>query len=238
MAYALDVAGGAPESVHINELRDGTRTLQEFGALAIPGGFSYGDDIAAGQVLATEMKSSFLYDQLHQFTSDEKPIIGICNGFQVLVRTGLLPSGELGKQRTTLATNDVGQFVCRWVDLRAAPSASRFVEADGSLIPMQVAHGEGRFITDDDTLKQLQDNRQIVYRYAVADPEAPVPFPDNPNGSLDNIAGICDPTGTIIGMMPHPERSIDAFHPDRRRTEVARQAAYNLLERFVAYAAQ
>jgi phosphoribosylformylglycinamidine synthase subunit PurQ / glutaminase len=237
-AHALNVAGGASELVHINELREGSRSLHEFGALAIPGGFSYGDYVASGQVLANEIAASFLSDELRQFTDEQKPIIGICNGFQVLVRTGLLPAGTMGEQRATLATNDVGHFVCRWVDLRAAPSVSSFVNTSDELIPMHVAHGEGRFTTDAATLEQLQAQDQIVYRYAVADPEAPVPFPANPNGSLDDIAGICDPTGTIIGMMPHPERSIEAFHPaGQQATTRARSAAYDLLRRFVIRAA-
>lgn len=232
MAYAFQEAGATPEVVHVNQLRDGSRNLRSYGALAIPGGFSYGDDIASGKVLANEM-TSYLSDQLREFTDAEKPILGVCNGFQVLVRTGLLPSGKVGEQTVTLASNESGLFGCRWVDLSLGESVCKFIQpADLGVaeqhvvIPMQVAHGEGRFLTEGKHLEQLRNSDQIVFRYAPG---------DNPNGSVDDIAGICDPTGTILGMMPHPERSVDAFHPDRTRNTAARTAANVLFKGIVDY---
>lgn len=237
MAYAFESAGGSPEIVHINQLRSGERSLSDFGALAIPGGFSYGDDIASGKVLATEL-TSYLSDQLQQFTDQEKPIIGVCNGFQVLVRTGLLPSRTLGEQRATLADNEIGRFECRWIDLAVGKSACRFVQPEdfAGAIPMQTAHGEGRFFADPATLDELKATGQVVFRYTSPDGSKANGFPANPNGAIDDIAGICDPTGTILGMMPHPERSIAAFHPHRSRTAVARAAAIGIFTNIVAYA--
>src|SRR5688572_17610217 len=121
MAHAFEVAGARPEVVHVNQLRSGDRRLSQYGVLAIPGGFSYGDDIASGQVLAAEL-SSFLSDQLQRFVDDDKPVLGVCNGDQVLMRTGLLPNGTLGKQQATLAENTSGRFECRWIDLAVAES--------------------------------------------------------------------------------------------------------------------
>lgn len=238
MAYAFEVNGGNPSIVHVNELRDGSKRLDDFGILAIPGGFSYGDDIASGKVLANEL-TSFLYDQLQAFVDKEKPILGVCNGDQVLVRTGLLPNGTLGEQSATLTDNEVGRFECRWIDLAVGRSVCRFVQPEDFVeqpLPMQTAHGEGRFFGDDQTIDRLKKNGQIVFRYTAPDGSKPTGYPENPSGSLDNVAGICDPTGTILGMMPHPERSIGAFHPHRVRTDAARGAANVLFRNIVNYA--
>ena len=238
MANAFYEAGAEPEVVHVNQLRNGARQLKNYGVLAIPGGFSYGDDIASGKVLATEL-TSYLSDQLQEFTDEGKPIIGICNGFQVLVRTGLLPNRTLGEQQVTLAENEVGRFECRWIDLAVEQSASKFVIPEDFAdqpIPMQIAHGEGRFFGSEDSVRELNENSQIVFRYSTPDLEKPQGYPQNPNGSVDNIAGICDPSGLVLGMMPHPERSVAAFHPYRVRTEAARNAAKIIFGNIVAYA--
>jgi phosphoribosylformylglycinamidine synthase len=241
MGYAFEAAGAAPEVVHINQLRDGSRRLTNYGVLAIPGGFSYGDDIASGKVLANEL-TTHLSDQLQEFVDEDKPVLGVCNGFQVLVRTGLLPYGTIGNQEMTLAENEVGHFECRWVDLKVGASVCRFAsqeDFEGLAIPMQVAHGEGRFIGRDRKARELAALGQVVFQYttpALASPAGK--FPANPNGSTLDIAGICDPTGLILGMMPHPERSIDAFHPHRARTETARSAATTLFRNIVSYAAE
>lgn len=237
MAYAFEAAGGNTETVHINQLRAGERSLNNYGILAVSGGFSYGDDIASGKVLAAEL-TSYLSDELRQFTDEDKPIIGVCNGFQVLVRTGLLPNGRIGEQAATLTDNESGRFECRWVDLQIGQSACKFVQPQDFIetpIPMQIAHGEGRFFTDSDNLRTLNERNQIVFRYSDALGNPATDFPDNPNGSVDSIAGICDPDGTILGMMPHPERSIAAFHPDRIRTEPARAAATTLFTNILGY---
>lgn len=240
MGYAFEVAGATPEVVHVNQLRDGSRQLANYGILAIPGGFSYGDDIASGKVLANEL-TTHLSEQLQAFADQDKPILGVCNGFQVLVRTGLLPYRSLGTQEMTLAENEVGHFECRWIDLKVGESVCRFVsqeDFEGVAIPMQTAHGEGRFIGRGRETRDLAALGQVVFQYSTPNLGTPAgEFPANPNGSDLDIAGICDPTGLILGMMPHPERSIDAFHPHRARTEVARRAATALFENIVSYAA-
>ncbi|MFO0887177.1 MAG: phosphoribosylformylglycinamidine synthase I [Candidatus Nomurabacteria bacterium] len=238
MANAFQVAGATPETVHINQLRSGERQLDQYGILAIPGGFSYGDDIASGKVLATEL-TSYLSDQLQDFVDKGKPVIGICNGFQVLVRTGLLPNRKLNEQQVTLADNEVGRFECRWIDLAVGRSACKFVSPEDFAeqpIPMQTAHGEGRFFGGEDDIRELKENGQFVFRYTTPDLGQPSGYPENPNGAVDDIAGICDPSGLVLGMMPHPERSVAAFHPHRVRTEAARNAANTIFSNIVTYA--
>lgn len=240
MGYAFETVGTSSEIIHVNQLRSGEKHLQDFGILAIPGGFSYGDDIASGKVLANEL-TSFLSDQIQEHIEDNKPVLGICNGDQVLMRTGLLPSRNLGNQAATLTENTIGRFECRWIDLAVGRSVCRFVRPDDFVelpIPMQTAHGEGRFVSSIGLLQQLKDNGQIVFRYVQRDGNPAQGYPENPSGSLDDIAGICDPTGLILGMMPHPERSITAFHPHRARTEAARSAATILFKNIVDYAKQ
>jgi phosphoribosylformylglycinamidine synthase len=236
--HAFEVAGSSPELVHVNQLRTSEKNLKNYAGLAISGGFSYGDDIASGKVLATEL-TSYLSDQLQEFTDDQKPVIGICNGFQVLARTGLLPSAEIGNQQVTLAGNDSGHFECRWVELAAPKSVSRFVnpdELESASIPMQVAHAEGKLTGPVETMTKLAANRQVVFQYATRQGTPTDTYPNNPNGSMGNIAGITDPSGLVLGMMPHPERSIAAFHPDRSRTAAAMQAGEAIFNNIVAYA--
>lgn len=239
MSYAFEEVGGSPELVHINQLRSAEKRLTDYGVLAIPGGFSYGDDIASGKVLATEL-TSYLSDELQTFVDQDKPVFGVCNGFQVLVRTGLLPYGGVGIQGLTLANNEQGRFECRWVDLMVGQSVCRFIQPEDFVeypLPMQVAHGEGRFLGREMEVLDLAENNQIVFQYTTPNLIQPDGiFPDNPNGSMLDIAGICDPCGTVLGMMPHPERSVDSFHPDRARTEDARTAANIIFSSIVNYA--
>lgn len=238
LANAFQVAGAEPEVVHVNQLRSGERGLDQYDVLGIPGGFSYGDDVASGKVLATEL-TSYLSDQLQGFVDKGKPVLGICNGFQVLVRTGLLPNRTLGEQKVTLADNEVGRFECRWIDLAVGQSVCRFVSPEDfseEPIPMQTAHGEGRFFGSEDDIRRLEENGQVVFRYTTLYLEEPSGYPENPNGSIDDIAGICDPSGLVLGMMPHPERSVAAFHPYRVRTEPARNAANAIFTNIVNYA--
>lgn len=238
MMHAFEVAGADVERVHVNQLRSGQKRLGNYAILGFPGGFTYGDDIASGKVLANEL-TSYLSDQLLEFVAEEKPVIGPCNGMQVLMQSGLLPFGTLGEQQATMAQNDSGRFECRWINLVVEDSMCLFISPDDfeeTPLPMQVAHGEGKFFAEEDELQSVITNKQVVLRYATADGEEAASYPDNPNGSLDNIAGICDPTGLILGLMPHPERSIEAFHPHRTRTESARLAGRTIFNNIVNFA--
>lgn len=222
-AFAFEKAGAKCEFVHINTLARKDRILSAYQILAIPGGFSYGDDVGAGKILANELKYKLIAD-VKKFIRDGKLIIGICNGFQVLVKSGLLAGNRDFSQDTSLIINDSGKFEDRWVYLssRFPPQADqptagtvessqpKCVWARGlpEVIYLPVAHGEGKFLTQDKpTLERLKKNRQIVFQYC--DREGKLgSYPYNPNGSIENIAGICDDTGRILGLMPHPERHI------------------------------
>ncbi|HDI00739.1 MAG: phosphoribosylformylglycinamidine synthase I [Candidatus Latescibacterota bacterium] len=214
-AYAFEKAGAEAELVHINELVRKEKDLAEYQVLAIPGGFTYGDDISAGRILANELRYK-LSDRLLRFVEEGKLIIGICNGFQVLVKAGFLPAlkGPGKAQEATLGWNDSGRFEDRWVYLKVEPG-NRCAFTDGleGILYMPVAHAEGKFIAPQEVIKSIEENAQVVLRYV--DPSGELSgYPWNPNGSLGNIAGICDPTGRIFGLMPHPERHIDGFqHP-------------------------
>jgi phosphoribosylformylglycinamidine synthase I len=216
--FAFGLAGAEPDLVHVNELLSRQKKLDDYRILAIPGGFSYGDDIAAGKILANELKHK-LVDDLRKFIDAGKLIIGICNGFQILAKSGLLPGHPDLKQDTSLILNDSARFEDRWVYLRSRSRESQKAKCVWTrdlpdIIYLPVAHGEGKFITrDEHVLSKLKENGQIVLRYC--DEEGRLAgYPCNPNGSLDNIAGICDQTGRILGLMPHPERHVDVVqHP-------------------------
>jgi len=207
-ASAFKMAGGESELVHINELVRDEKFLKDYQILAIPGGFTYGDDIASGKILANEIKYKLNKD-LKNFINSGKLIIGICNGFQVLVKAGILPGINSGAMEATLSFNDSGSFIDKWVELRITNDERRTTKCVWAknlpeTIYLPIAHGEGKFIPKNkDVLNNLRKNAQIVFRYA-----------DNPNGSIDDIAGICDTTGRVLGMMPHPERHvIGTQHP-------------------------
>ena len=212
-AYAFEKVGAAAERIHINRILEKPNLLSEFQILALPGGFSYGDDLGSGKILANELRFR-LEAQLSRFIEDGKLIIGICNGFQVLVKAGFLPALDGHEQEATLTFNDSNRFEDRWVYLRAETAKSVWVkEGQGCYLP--VAHGEGKFIPrDDGLLQRLKDVGQVVFRYVGPDGEN-AGYPWNPNGSTDDIAGICDPTGRIFGLMPHPERHVEPTHHPR-----------------------
>lgn len=238
MQHAFNVAGAEAQIVHMNQLREGDRRLEDFHILGLPGGFGYGDDIRAGKIQAVEM-ASYLRESIQEFVGRGNPILGVCNGFQVLVQAGLLPDGTLGNQTATLAPNQIGRFECRWVELDAVPSVSRFVQPEDFAelpFPVQTAHGEGRLFADGHKIDQLIRQGQVVLRYAQRDGTPAEGYPDNPSGSIDNIASITDPSGTILGLMPHPERSFGAFHPHRIRTPAARAAGLVIVNNIVNYA--
>jgi len=215
-AHAFRLSGAEVDLVHINQLIRGEKELSPYQILALPGGFAYGDDIAAGKILANELKYK-LRDSVEKFIEDGKLMIGICNGFQVMVKAGLLPkfNGISDFQETTLYNNDSGKFECRWVYLKAVENNKCvFTKNIKPIIYLPVAHGEGKFTTiNKDILDKIENNGQVVFRYVDADGNI-AGYPWNPNGSDRSIAGICDATGRIFGMMPHPERFLIKYnHP-------------------------
>ena len=217
--HAFELAGAKVRSVHINRLLENPKLLNDFQILTLPGGFSYGDDIAAGKILANQLLHH-LADHLRDFVQADKLIIGICNGFQVLVKTGLLPGvlpvkSQAGNgQVVTLTYNDSDKFEDRWAYLEACSKKCVFLQPPARIY-LPVAHGEGKFVAKNpDVLKALNDNDQVAFRYTTADGSEPA-YPDNPNGSIEHIAGITDPTGKILGLMPHPERHVHRTHHPR-----------------------
>jgi len=219
-AFAFEKAGAEAEFVHINRLLEGEASLTNYQILAIPGGFTYGDDIAAGKILANELRCG-LGDMLREFIEAGGSILGICNGFQVLAKTGLLPwpSAE-STQSVTLTINDSAKFEDRWVYL-AAPESRCIFTAGVSGMYLPVAHAEGKFVAADDVVDEIRRNEQVVFRY-VNESGKPAGYPYNPNGSVDDIAGICDSTGRILGLMPHPERHVLGYQHPRWTREGAR----------------
>lgn len=212
-AFAFESAGAVAESVHINELARNERRLADFQILAVSGGFSYGDDISAGKILANELKYK-LFEDLRAFFQEEHLIIGICNGFQVLVKAGLLPGNAAFAQEVTLASNDCGVFQDKWTHLKIIESRCIWTQGCPEIIYLPIAHGEGKFIPkSEEVLARLRENRQIVFRYC-DDKGKAGDYAVNPNGSIDAIAGICDETGRVFGLMPHPERHLISLqHP-------------------------
>lgn len=216
-ARAFALAGAETESIHVGALIRGERRLDEFGILAFPGGFSYGDDLGAGTVLANRIRSR-LADELRAFVASGRLVIGICNGFQVLVRLGLLPGWEGGKA-ISLVENASGKFEDRWVKLRVEADGCPFLGGKGTILGLPVAHREGRFVTrDPEVLERLEAGGQIALRYVSGEGGAArsshdsAPYPENPNGSVAAIAGITNPAGNVLGLMPHPERHVRALH--------------------------
>jgi len=209
---AWELAGARPETWHIGRLLEEPHALDQFQILTIPGGFSYGDDLGAGRILATRLGHA-LGDALRRFHDRGGLILGVCNGFQVLVRCGLLPGGK-ADCHATLAHNDSGRFEARWIKLLPRPGLSPFVSFDEP-IELPVAHGEGKFlVADREMMGSLDAAGQIVLKYADERNQPTLDYPANPNGSILAAAGVCDPTGRIFGLMPHPERFVRAIdHP-------------------------
>lgn len=206
-AYAFELAGAQAQRVHINALIDGTARLDDFRIMAFIGGFSWADDHGAGVVQAVRMKTN-IGEKLLRFVAKGNLIIGICNGFQCLVNLGLLPAldGDYTRRLVALAYNDCANYRDQWVHLAVNTDSPCVFTRGLSHLEFPIRHGEGKFVTDKETLAALTGNRQVVLRYALpnGDPANGV-FPHNPNGSLHDIAGVCDPTGRIFGLMPHPE---------------------------------
>jgi len=212
--YAFNLVNGNAEIVHINSLKKGYDpvkrkdiSLDDYHILALPGGFSYGDYISAGKILAEDLRRSFR-EEIQEFIDCGKLIIGICNGFQVLVKSGFLPGSIKNEQTTTLTYNNSQRFEDRWVRLiKTYKGNDKCVWTKGiDSIDLPVAHGEGKFVAPKELTRALFNNSQVVFQYSDKNGNPTMEFPANPNGSLEAIAGICDETGRVFGLMPHPER--------------------------------
>ncbi|MBI2621743.1 MAG: phosphoribosylformylglycinamidine synthase I [Candidatus Levybacteria bacterium] len=229
MVFAFNIAGADAKLVHINDLRSKNEKLGEFQILGIPGGFAYGDDVVAGKVLAVEM-ISYLGEELRKFVErSNTAIIGVCNGFQVLIRTGLVPFGNVGNMDATLTNNDSGHFECRWIRVKVEKgSKSNFLTGmENEIIWYPVAHGEGKFFARPNVLSQIEKDNLVAFRYVDEKGLPTQKYPDNPNGSINAIVGISDETGRVLGLMPHPECFVRIEqHPNWRREAVKKPARH------------
>jgi len=222
-AYAFKLAGAVPERVHINALISGEVSLGDYHILVFGGGFSWGDDHGAGVLAAVRLKYN-IGEALSEFIEDGKLVLGICNGFQALVNLGFLPGfdGDYKTRLVALTFNDCGNFRDDWVMLASNPDTPCVFTKGINQLELPVRHGEGKFYASPETMQRLIDQKQIVLQYAAPDGKiAQGKFPYNPNGSVLDIAGICDPTGRVFGLMPHPEAYNHwTNHPDWTRTKV------------------
>jgi len=213
-AFAFQKAGAAVALVHVNQLIRHEKRLSDYQIMVIPGGFTYGDDIAAGKVLANELRLK-LGEDILRFIEDGGLILGICNGFQVLVKADILPRLSNGNSPPlTVVTNDSGKFECRWVHLGVNKESPCVFTRGIDSMYLPVAHGEGKVVADPRVLPELN----VVLYYADERGNNKAGYPYNPNGSAGNIAGICDDTGRVFALMPHPERHIlGTQHPQWTR---------------------
>ena len=205
---ALELAGAEARRVHINRIIEDKSVLEKCQILVFPGGFSYGDDVAAGKILANQVVHH-LYEPVQKFIQAGKLVLGICNGFQVLVKAGILPgNGQTSRQDTvTITYNDSGKFEDRWVNLAPQTEKCIFIEP-GRQIYLPIAHAEGKVVTKDEAaLETLKSEGYVAFKY-VDENGQEGPYPVNPNGSIDSIAGLTDATGRVLGLMPHPERHV------------------------------
>ena len=220
--HALELAGAQAERVHINRIIENKNLLEQFQILVFPGGFSYGDDVAAGKILANQT-AHHLAEPIRKFIDNGKLVLGICNGFQVLVKAGILPgNNSIGRQgAVTITYNDSGKFEDRWVYLAPQTDKCIFIE-QGRQIYLPIAHAEGKVVTEDAaTLEKLKSEGDIAFKYVDKDGNEGS-YPVNPNGSVESIAGLTDSTGRVLGLMPHPERFVrPTQHPRWTRRETA-----------------
>lgn len=250
-AQAFELAGATPEIVHLNQLRARERRWSDYQLLAIPGGFSYADALGAGKLLALDLNAYFA-DEVGRFIDRGQPVIGICNGFQALVKAGLLPftqhaplprqaaPGSRPPSAATLTFNERGHFECRWVTLKSQSQTCLWTRSLDDLIVCPIAHGEGKFVlSDPNDLQTLQECDQIALIYTREDGRpANGEYPINPNGSIGDIAGVCNPRGNVLGLMPHPEDHVFGYqHPRWARGESGR-LGLKLFENGVRYAEQ
>jgi phosphoribosylformylglycinamidine synthase I len=218
--YALELAGARAQRVHINRIIENKNLLEAFQIIVFPGGFSCGDDVAAGKILANQIVHH-LFDPIQKFIEQGKLVLGICNGFQVLVKTGILPGGDPAARQedVTITWNDSGKFEDRWVYLAPQTERCVFIE-QGRQIYLPIAHAEGKIVTKDvSTLERLTSEESIAFKYVDQNGNEGG-YPINPNGSIHSIAGLTDATGRILGLMPHPERFVrPTQHPRWSREE-------------------
>ena len=231
---AFRLAGANPTRIHINDLIAGKDSLENYQIMMIPGGFSFGDHLGSGRVLANKFRYG-LRTELSKFIEADKPILGICNGFQILVKMGILPAldGKYYSQSVTITGNQSDQFESRWVTMKQTNGNPCIWTRDlTTTLDAPVRHGEGRFIAkNDETLKKLWNRNLVVLTYE------PNSYPNNPNGSIDGIAGICNESGLIFGMMPHPEcYLIPQHHPQWARKNNPKTTGLVIFESVVKYA--
>jgi len=239
-ALAVELAGGLPEIVHLNQLRSGARRWVDYQMLVLPGGFSYADALGAGRLLALDLTRYFA-DEVRAFIRSGKPVIGICNGFQALVKSGILPDPEAAadEHRVTLTFNASGKFECRWVTLLPASQTCIWTAGLDEPVACPVAHGEGRFVVSSPReLEMLKEGNQIALVYGLAGGEpAGDAYPENPNGSVAGIAGICNRSGNVLGLMPHPENHVFPWQfPDKSRAPFG--SGLRIFQNGTAYAAR
>ncbi len=239
-AQAIEQAGGQPEIVHLNQLRVGERRWSDFQILVLPGGFSYADALGAGRLLALDLNAYFS-DEVHNFVEAGKPVIGICNGFQALVKAGILQAGRRGEELrdkgATLTFNASGHFECRWVTLKPVSQRCLWTRGLEDLIYCPIAHGEGNFqLAQEAMLEGLQANDQVALVYATpGGAPAEGAYPHNPTGSIADIAGICNPQGNVLGLMPHPEDHLFTWQHPHRSRGMRGQTGLGLFENGVKY---
>lgn len=235
---AFNMGGGNASLVHLDTLRRREELLSNFQIVAIPGGFSWGDHFGSGRMMALYLQKH-LSEQIDDFINHRGLVFGECNGFQVLTSSGLLPGGSLGTVEAALRPNNSGKFECRPVHLRVEnDNACVFMETlRGQVVTFNVAHGEGQLHMDPQTLAAVQEQNQVVMRYCTPEGIATNDPQYNPNGSIDHIAALTDPSGRIFGLMPHPTTGIEPWHnPNYRRGEVSQ--GLPIFQKMVEYAAQ
>lgn len=238
-AHAFELAGAQPEIVPLNELRAGSTRWSDYQLLCLPGGFAYADALGAGKLFALDLNVYFA-DQVKAFVEAGKPVIAMCNGFQALVKSGILPDGRrnAGAAASTLTFNAAGHFECRWITLTPKSQTCLWTRGLTEQIYCPVAHGEGNYtVIDESLVADLQAQDQIALVYANPDgSSANGVYPNNPNGSIADIAGVCNPEGNVLGLMPHPENHILPYqHPRWTRGESG-QLGLKLFENGVKYA--
>lgn len=206
-AYGFELAGASAEIVHINDLLEGKYNLKNYQVLAFPGGFAFGDDTGAGNAYANKLRNH-LWEEVKNFINQDRLVIGICNGCQIVANLGLFPAfrKSYGERQVALLHNESARLTTRWTDMKVVTNSPWLEGIDTISLP--IAHGEGKFFVDKENLQKLHNNKQIALRYIRGEMSTYLNFPANPNGSVDDIAGIIDETGRILGLMPHPERGM------------------------------